>query len=93
MRHLKTYRLFESNNFDWFKELFIDLEDERFGITIKDSISQKLDFSKSLTLNSNSSIDILHLILMLLILLHPKLYIQQKAHHFQPFLLNDAQLL
>ena len=51
MRHLKTYRLFESNNFDWFKELFIDLEDERFRITIKDSISQKLDFSKSNFIN------------------------------------------
>ena len=51
MRHLKTYRLFESDNFDWFKELFIDLEDERFRITIKDSISQKLDFSKSNSIN------------------------------------------
>jgi capsule polysaccharide export protein KpsE/RkpR len=51
MKHLKSYKLFESDNFDWFKELFIDLEDERFRITIKDSLSQKLDFSKSNVIN------------------------------------------
>ncbi len=53
MKHLKSYKLFESDNFDWFKELFIDLEDERFRITIKDSISQKLDFSKSNVINAH----------------------------------------
>ena len=51
MKHLKSYKIFESGNFDWFKELFIDLEDERFRITIKDSLSQKLDFSKSNVIN------------------------------------------
>lgn len=57
MKYLKTYRLFESDNFDWFKELFIDLEDERFRITIKDSISQKLDFSKSNVINVRQIVD------------------------------------
>ena len=57
MKYLKTYRLFESDNFDWFKELFIDLEDERFRITIKDSISQKLDFSKSNSINVRQIVD------------------------------------
>lgn len=57
MKHLKTYRLFESDNFDWFKELFIDLEDERFRITIKDSVSQKLDFSKSNVINVRQIVD------------------------------------
>lgn len=57
MKYLKTYRLFESDNFDWFKELFIDLEDERFRITIKDSVSQKLDFSKSNVINVRQIVD------------------------------------
>ena len=57
MKYLKTYRLFESDNFDWFKELFIDLEDERFRINIKDSVSQKLDFSKSNVINVRQIVD------------------------------------
>jgi hypothetical protein len=47
MKHLKSYKLFENQNFDWFTELFIDLQDEGFRITIKESNTRKLDFSES----------------------------------------------
>lgn len=47
MKHLKTYKLFESQDFSWFTDLFQELQDEGFRITIKDSSSQKLDFSNT----------------------------------------------
>lgn len=53
MKHLKTYKLFESDNFDWFKELFINLEDDGFGVTIKESKSTEIDFSKSKVVDSH----------------------------------------
>jgi hypothetical protein len=45
MKYLKTYKIFESQDFSWFTDLFQELQDEGFRITIKDSSSQKLDFS------------------------------------------------
>lgn len=47
MRYLKNYKIFESNQFDWFKELFLELQDEGFRVSVKESTSQKMDFSKS----------------------------------------------
>jgi len=50
MKHLKTYKLFESFNeddFQWFKDLFQELKDEGFRVTIKESSTMRLDFSKS----------------------------------------------
>jgi hypothetical protein len=50
MKHLKTYKLFESFNeddFQWFKDLFQELKDEGFRVTIKESTTRKMDFSKS----------------------------------------------
>lgn len=52
MRYLKNYKIFESDQFDWLKDLFLDLQDEGFLITIKESTSQKMDFSKSDSFNS-----------------------------------------
>ena len=47
MKYLKTYKIFESQDFSWFTDLFQELQDEGFRITIKDSSSQKLDFSNT----------------------------------------------
>ena len=50
MKHLKTYKLFESFNeddFQWFKDLFQELKDEGFRLTIKEYSTMRLDFSKS----------------------------------------------
>ena len=47
MRYLKNYKIFESDQFDWFKELFLELQDEGFRVSVKESTSQKMDFSKS----------------------------------------------
>ena len=47
MKYLKTYKIFESKDFSWFTDLFQELQDEGFRITIKDSSSQKLDFSNT----------------------------------------------
>ena len=50
MKHLKTYKLFESFNeddFQWFRDLFQELKDEGFRLTIKESSTMRLDFSKS----------------------------------------------
>jgi hypothetical protein len=47
MKYLKTYKIFESQDFSWFTDLFQELQDEGFRITIKDSNSQKLDFSNT----------------------------------------------
>ncbi len=46
MKHLKTYKLFETQNFDWFRDLFQELKDEGFHISVKESTTQKLDFSE-----------------------------------------------
>ncbi len=46
MKHLKTYKLFESQNFDWFRDLFQELKDEGFHISVKESTTQKMDFSE-----------------------------------------------
>lgn len=48
MKYLKTYnKLFESQDFTWFDDLFRDLKDEGFRIVVKESNTRKLDFSKS----------------------------------------------
>jgi hypothetical protein len=47
MKYLRTYKIFESQDFSWFTDLFQELQDEGFRITIKDSNSQKLDFSNT----------------------------------------------
>ena len=47
MKYLKRYKIFESQDFSWFVDLFQELQDEGFRITIKDSSSQKLDFSNT----------------------------------------------
>jgi hypothetical protein len=47
MKYLKRYKIFESQDFSWFTDLFQELQDEGFRITIKDSSSQKLDFSNT----------------------------------------------
>jgi hypothetical protein len=47
MKYLKNYKIFESDQFDWFKELFLELQDEGFRVSVKESTSQKMDFSKS----------------------------------------------
>ncbi len=46
MKHLITYKLFESQNFDLFRDLFQELKDEGFDISVKESTTQKLDFSE-----------------------------------------------
>ncbi len=47
MKHLKSYKLFESKDYSQFYELFQELQDERFRITVSESNTRKLDFSKS----------------------------------------------
>ena len=49
MKYLKTYnKLFESQDFTWFSDLFLELNHEgRFKITVSESNTQKLDFSNS----------------------------------------------
>ena len=46
MKHLKTYKLFESQDFSWFRDLFQELKDEGFHISVKESTTQKMDFSE-----------------------------------------------
>ena len=46
MKHLKTYKLFESQNFDWFRDLFQELKDEGFHVSVKESTTQNMDFSE-----------------------------------------------
>ncbi len=46
MKHLKTYKLFETQNFDWFRDLFQELKDGGFHISVKESTTQKMDFSE-----------------------------------------------
>ena len=49
MKYLKTYnKLFESKDFTWFSDLFLELNHEgRFKITVNESNTQKLDFSNT----------------------------------------------
>jgi hypothetical protein len=47
MKHLKSYKLFESKDHSQFYELFQELQDEGFRITVNESNTRKLDFSKS----------------------------------------------
>jgi hypothetical protein len=47
MKHLKTYKVFESQDFTIFEDLFRELKDEGYKITVKESNTRKLDFSKS----------------------------------------------
>ncbi len=47
MKHLKSYKLFESKDYSQFYELFQELQDEGFRITVNESNTRKLDFSKS----------------------------------------------
>lgn len=53
MKYLRTYKIFESQDFSWFTDLFQELQDEGFRITIKDSSSQKLDFSNTDVIDSH----------------------------------------
>ena len=53
MKYLRTYKIFESQDFSWFTDLFQELQDEGFRITIKDSNSQKLDFSNTDVIDSH----------------------------------------
>ena len=46
MKYLKGYKLFEFNQFDLFKELFSELQHDGFIINVKESTTQKLDFSR-----------------------------------------------
>ena len=46
MKHLKTYKLFESQNFDWFRDLFLELKHDGFNVSVKESTTQKMDFSR-----------------------------------------------
>jgi hypothetical protein len=47
MKYLKSYKLFESKDYSQFYELFQELQDEGFRITVNESNTRKLDFSKS----------------------------------------------
>jgi hypothetical protein len=47
MKHLKSYKLFESKDYSQFYELFQELQDEGFRITVNEPNTRKLDFSKS----------------------------------------------
>lgn len=47
MKHLKTYKIFESQDFTIFEDLFRELKDEGYRITVKESNTRRLDFSKS----------------------------------------------
>lgn len=47
MKHLKTYKLFESQDFTWFKDLFLELKHEGFNVSVQESNTAKIDFSES----------------------------------------------
>jgi hypothetical protein len=48
MKYLKTYnKLFESGDFTIFEDLFRELKDQGFKVTVGESNTRKLDFSKS----------------------------------------------
>ena len=47
MKYLKTYnKLFESGDFSWFRDLFLELKHDGFNVSVKESTTQKLDFSR-----------------------------------------------
>lgn len=46
MKHLKTYKIFESQDFSWFRDLFLELKHDGFNVSVKESHTQKLDFSR-----------------------------------------------
>ena len=46
MKHLKTYKIFESGDFSWFRDLFLELKHDGFNVSVKESTTQKLDFSR-----------------------------------------------
>lgn len=46
MKYLKAYKMFESVNLDWIKELFAYLQDDGFRIRLKENVNcVKLDFT------------------------------------------------
>ena len=48
MKYLKTYKIFEAaQDFSWVSDLFQELNDDGFNVTVEQSYSRKLDFSKS----------------------------------------------
>ena len=56
MKYLKTYnKLFESQDFTWFSDLFLELKHDGFSVSVKESTTQKMDFSE---LNSFGSWDL-----------------------------------
>ena len=47
MKYLKTYnKLFESGDFSWFRDLFLELKHDGFNVSVKESTTQKMDFSR-----------------------------------------------
>ena len=46
MKHLKTYKIFESQDFSWFRDLFLELKHDGFNVSVKESTTQKMDFSR-----------------------------------------------
>lgn len=52
MKHLKTYKLFESQDFSWFRDLFLELKHDGFNVSVKESNTQKMDFSRLDSFNS-----------------------------------------
>jgi hypothetical protein len=46
MKYLKAYKLFESQDFSWFRDLFLELKHDGFNVSVKESTTQKLDFSR-----------------------------------------------
>lgn len=47
MKHLKSYKIFESQDLSIFLDIFQELKDQGFKVTVKESNTLKLDFSKS----------------------------------------------
>lgn len=47
MKHLKSYKLFESQDLSIFTDIFQELKDEGFKVTVNESNTRRLDFSKS----------------------------------------------
>jgi hypothetical protein len=53
MRYLKTYKIFEFNDYSEFYELFQELQDNLFQVHISEISSRRLDFSKSDVIDVN----------------------------------------
>lgn len=47
MKYLKSYKIFEFNDYSEFYELFQELQDNRFSINISEIGSRRLDFSNT----------------------------------------------